>query len=214
MGPMILARKIKLEVSEEDAKTLEFMQGKCRGLYNWWVMRLRNGERWPGWKVAKATLQESRKHDPELNQVYGKLLQEVYFRLDEAMKAFFRRVKNGEKPGFPRVRPRHCFFTLVYPAMYIQIEGKRLRLPTGGKGRNKRYPEIVAKLTEAAPASYKEVAISRDGQGHYYATFVHEVAEETGEHAGVLAIDLGIKTLATGINEQGRFYHIGGFKGG
>jgi putative transposase len=30
----------------------------------------------------------------------------------------------------------------------------------------------------------------------------------------VLAIDLGVKTLATGVNEQGRFYHIGGFKGG
>ena len=32
---MILTKKIKLEVSEEDAKALEFMQAKCRGLYNW-----------------------------------------------------------------------------------------------------------------------------------------------------------------------------------
>lgn len=31
--------------------------------------------------------------------------------------------------------------------------------------------------------------------------------------ARVLAIDLGIKTLAVGANEHGRFYHIGGFKG-
>ena len=29
----------------------------------------------------------------------------------------------------------------------------------------------------------------------------------------VVAFDLGIKTLAVGVNEQGRFYHIGGFKG-
>ena len=98
---MILAKKIKIEVSAEDAKTLEFMQGKCRALYNWWIMRLRNGERWPGYKIAKRTLQASRKHDPELNDVYGKLLAEVYFRIEDAMKAFFRRVKNGEKPGFP-----------------------------------------------------------------------------------------------------------------
>jgi len=41
---MLLCTKIKLEVSESDAATLEFMQGKCRGLYNWWVMRLRDGE--------------------------------------------------------------------------------------------------------------------------------------------------------------------------
>ena len=29
----------------------------------------------------------------------------------------------------------------------------------------------------------------------------------------VVAFDLGIKTLAMGVNEQGRFYHIGGEKG-
>ena len=43
---MLLCQKIKIDVSKQDAATLEFMQGKCRGLYNWWVMRLRNGERW------------------------------------------------------------------------------------------------------------------------------------------------------------------------
>jgi len=58
---MLLCKKIKLEVSEEDAQALEFMQAKCRGLYNWWIMRLRDGEKWPGWKEAKATLQESNK---------------------------------------------------------------------------------------------------------------------------------------------------------
>ncbi len=30
---------------------------------------------------------------------------------------------------------------------------------------------------------------------------------------GIVAFDLGIKTLATGYTDQGRFYHIGGFKG-
>jgi putative transposase len=30
---------------------------------------------------------------------------------------------------------------------------------------------------------------------------------------GIVAFDLGIKTLATGVTDQGRFYHIGGFKG-
>jgi transposase len=30
---------------------------------------------------------------------------------------------------------------------------------------------------------------------------------------GIVAFDLGIKTLATGYTDQGRFYHIGGFRG-
>ena len=210
---MLLCKKIKLEVSEEDAAALEFMQAKCRGLYNWWIGRLRDGEKWPGWKDAKATLQDSKQHDPELCQVYGKLLHEVYFRAEKAMQAFFRRCKAGETPGFPRVRPRHDFFTLIYPAMYLKVQGERLILPTGGKGKHKRFATIVAQLTEEAPTSFREVAISRDARGNYYASFVSEQPEQPATTTGVVAFDLGIKTLATGVNEQGRVYSIGGFKG-
>jgi putative transposase len=170
---MLLSKKIKLEVSEADAAALEFMQGKCRGLYNWWVMLLRDGEHWPGVYEAKKSLQASKRHDPELEFVYGKLLHEVYYRLDNAMKAFWRRLEAGEAPGFPRVRPRHNFFTLCYPACYLKIIGDKLILPTGGGGRHgpKRFSNIAAKLTEVPPAGFREVAISRDARGNYSASF-------------------------------------------
>lgn len=117
---MKLCRKIKIEVSAQDAEALEFMQGKCRGLYNWWIGKLRNGERW-NLNRAKKSLKESKVHDPEMRFVYGKLLAEVYFRLDGAMQGFFKRVAVGvAKPGFPRFKPRHQFFTLLYPAMYLE----------------------------------------------------------------------------------------------
>jgi putative transposase len=211
---MLLGKKVRLQVSEQDAATLEIMQGKCRGLYNWWVMKLRAGERW-NWQDAKKTLVESRQYDPAIDQVYGKLLAEVYFRLDKAMKAFWRRCAAGEKPGFPRVRPRHQFFTLCYPAMYVQVDGKTVLLPTGGgQGKkNKPYPTIRAQLTESVPPGYKEVAINRDARGHYHASFVYEVQEAESQGRHIVAFDLGIKTLASGVNEHGRFYHIGGFKG-
>src|SRR5712691_2547184 len=210
---MLLSKKIKIEVSEQDAATLEFMQGKCRGLYNWWVMRLRAGERW-NFAEAKKSLQESKQYDPELHQVYGKLLHEVYYRLDNAMKAFWRRLEAGEKPGFPRVRPRHNLFTLCYPAMYLKIMGNVLILPTGGKGKKKKYPNIIATLTELPPADFREVAVSRDARGHYYASFSYKEQEAEQEQGSVVAFDLGIKTLAVGVNEQGRVYSVGGFKGG
>ena len=177
-------------------------------------MKLKNGEKW-NLKKAKASLQESKEYDPELKYVYGKLLAEVYFRLDGAMQAFFRRVQNGETPGFPRVRPRHCFFTLIYPAMYIKIKGKKLILPTGGGGRHgpKAYPDIEAEMTEEPPEGFREVVISRDARGNYYASFSYQKQEQEQQQGSVVAFDLGIKALATGVNEQGRFYHIGGFKG-
>ncbi|NUM37461.1 MAG: transposase, partial [Candidatus Brocadiae bacterium] len=81
------------------------MQSKCRGLYNWWIAKLKGGESWRVYE-AKKTLQASKAYDPEINQVYGKLLAEVYFRIDKAMKVFFRRCKKGEKKkGFPRFKP-------------------------------------------------------------------------------------------------------------
>src|SRR6266480_552628 len=223
---MLLCKKIKIEVSNQDAATLEFMQGKCRGPYNWWVMKLRGGV---SWKIydAKKSLQESKQYDPELQYVYGKLLHEVFFRLDKAMEAFFRRLQAGEKiPGFPRVKPRHQFFTLCYPAMYLdKIKGNTIVLPTGagGKWGPKRYPNIVARLSEMPPKHFREVAVSRDARGNYYCSFVYDEVEqdiEVDEHEtrplreeSIIAVDLGIKTLATGVNDQGRFYHIGGFKG-
>jgi IS605 OrfB family transposase len=233
---MLLCKKIKIEVSEHDAQALEFMQAKCQGLYNWWVMRLRNGERW-NLERAKKSLRESKQYDPELRFVYGKLLAEVYFRLDKAMQAFFDRVAKGEKPGFPRFKPRHQFFTLCYPAMYLDVQdGNTIILPTGG-GHSwgpKRYQNIVAHLTEQPPHGFHEVAVSRDARGNYYCSFVYDDAEQQQEpeSAGhttdkqrkkrkqrplrdesIVAFDLGIKTLATGYTDQGRFYHIGGFKG-
>src|SRR5690242_8624729 len=190
---MLLCKKIKLEVSARDAATLEFMQGKCRGLYNWWVMKLQNGARW-NFKEAKKTLKESRRFDPQINAVYGKLLAEVFYRLDKAMQAFFRRVAEGEqKPGFPRVKPRHQFFTLCYPAMYLQVQKQTIILPTGGGGNwgAKRYPNVVAHMTEEPPPAFREVAVSRDARGTYYASFVYEVPERPREATGIVAFDLG-----------------------
>ncbi len=149
------------------------------------------------------------------------------------MQAFFRRIATGEKPGFPRFKPRHQFFTLCYPSMYLQVQNETIILPTGGGGNwgPKRYQNIVAHLTEEPPNRFHEVAVSRDARGNYYCSFVYDDAEQCEDDAhrthegpkkltqrplrdeGIVAFDLGIKTLATGVNDQGRFYHIGGFRG-
>jgi putative transposase len=155
----------------------------------------------------------------------------------EFMQAFFRRVVEGEmKPGFPRVKPRHQFFTLCYPAAYLEVQGNTITLPTGGGGNwgPKRYPNIIAHLTETPPEHFREVAVCRDSYGNYYCSFVYDEEDVVQDgkddkrnhrkgpkiqkkraisENGIVAIDLGIKTLATGVTGHGRFYHIGGFKG-
>src|SRR6516162_7178130 len=149
---------VEYNISNSDA--LEFMQVKCRGLYNWWVMRLKSGKRW-NFERAKKSLRRSKQYDPELRYVYGKLLAEVYYRLDRAMQAFLRHLAAGEKPGFPRFKPRHQFFTLCYAAMYLHVQDKTVILPTGGGGNwgPKLRQNIVAHLTEEPPEHFHEVAV-------------------------------------------------------
>lgn len=144
---------------------------------------------------------------PEFSLVYNKCLSAALFRLDRAFKGFFRRLKTGDKPGFPRFKGRQYFFTLEYPAMYVKVKGKALVLPTAGK-----LPVIKVKLTEPVPEKYTTVYITKNSKG-YFASFGYDTEEKHCDNNGVLAIDLGIKTLATCVNNVGRFYHVGGFKG-
>jgi putative transposase len=101
--------------------------------------------------------------------------------------------------------------------MYLEVKDGILYLPTAGRGKHKRFSTIEARLTEPAPRKFGEVAISRDARGNYYASFTYEEEKQVASHEDtqpdVVAFDLGIKTLATGVNEQGRVYTVSGFKG-
>jgi putative transposase len=71
----------------------------------------------------------------------------------------------------------------------------------------------VAPLAEVPPCGFREVAISRDARGHYFASFVYERPEQEERGGSIVAFDVGLKTLAVGVNEHGRVYAIGGMKG-
>ena len=42
--------------------------------------------------------------------------QDVLKRLDKAFQAFFRRLKKGDKPGFPRLRSKDRYDSLTFPS--------------------------------------------------------------------------------------------------
>lgn len=52
----------------------------------------------------------------------------VFRRLDLAFKAFFRRVKAGGTPGYPRFKGRDRFGTLIFGDQGWKLEGKNLAL--------------------------------------------------------------------------------------
>ncbi len=63
-----------------------------------------------------AQLKEIRVFDPERQGRWSFSSQQATLRrLDAAMGAFFRRLRNGEKPGYPRFKPVARFDTVTFP---------------------------------------------------------------------------------------------------
>lgn len=52
---MVFCKKMRLIIRERDAITLKFMQAKCWGLYNWWLIQIRNGKKWKVYNAAIAS---------------------------------------------------------------------------------------------------------------------------------------------------------------
>ena len=59
-------------------------------------------------------LTECRRELSEMNGIPAQLQRGTLKRLDEACKQFYRRVKRGEKPSFPRFKGRGWFDTLEF----------------------------------------------------------------------------------------------------
>lgn len=98
--------KYKLAPTPEQAAKLNWTLWRCRELYNAALQ-----ERRDAWKMSQVSISYyQQKRDlptikelrPEYAEIHAHVLQDVLKRLDNAFAAFFRRVKHGEKPGYPR----------------------------------------------------------------------------------------------------------------
>lgn len=112
--------------------------------------------------------------------------------LDKAFKAFFRRVKAGEKLGYPRFKGRHRFHSFAFKQFGVgaKLEGRRLKLFGIGRVAVRWHRELEGKV-KTVPIIYKA--------GRWYACFVCEIPDKpelpkTGRPIGV---DVGIASLIT-----------------
>jgi putative transposase len=79
----------------------------------------------------------TRKTNPFYAEINFSSAQATMRRLDKAYKAFFRRVKAGEKPGYPRFKGRDRFDAIEFPTYGdgIKLNGNRLRIQAVGSVR-------------------------------------------------------------------------------
>jgi putative transposase len=136
----------------------------------------------PGWKVEY----------PFLNNAHSQCLLEACRRVDLAFQAFFRRVKAGEKPGYPRFKGHGWYDSFTYPQYGngVKLEGNCLFLSKIG--------HVRVKLHRPVEGVIKTVTIRRDTVGNWYACLSCKVeAKPLPVIDNVVGIDLGLKTFAT-----------------
>jgi len=143
----------------------------------------------PIWKSEK----------PELSQVHSQVLQNVTERVELAYQAFFRRVKAGEEPGYPRFKAYGVYDSFTFTQSGFKLEGERLTLSKIGDVRIKLHRPICCKI--------KTLTVQRDAVGNWYACFScapsgHPEATALEPTPNVVGIDLGLTTFAYFSNGQ------------
>src|SRR5260221_13338169 len=98
--------KYKLKPTPEQERALAFVVRRCRELYNAALQERRDAWHKCGVSVTaagqSAQLPAVKAVRPESHDIQSQVVQEVLTRLDRAFHAFFRPIKNGETPGYPR----------------------------------------------------------------------------------------------------------------
>ena len=91
----------------------------CRELYNAALTERREAYRMVGKSInyfdQAHQLKEIRYERPDLCTVNFSACQDVLRRLDKAFKAFFERIKRGDKPGFPRYKGKNRYNSITWP---------------------------------------------------------------------------------------------------
>ena len=141
---------------------------------------------------AKA-LTEWRRSDSEASGLPANLQRATLKRLDEAYRGFFRRMVNGEKPGFPRFRGAGRFVSFGFAEFSgITLKARRLRFKGMPGGLRVHWHRDIP---QGAPL--KGCVFKRDTKGWTVAFVVSVAGAELRAPQRTVGVDLGIQTFAT-----------------
>jgi putative transposase len=137
-----------------------------------------------------------RQHDPAFLAVNAQSAQVTLKRLHMAFKAFFRRCKAGETPGFPRFKSRDRF-----PGFGFKTHGDGFRFTPGQSWRHGRLRlsgigEMAARGEARTSGRVVCCDIQRKADGWYLSLVIEcEPHRESGERE--CGLDWGVETFAT-----------------
>jgi putative transposase len=198
--------QFRLYPTKKQVSILERWLVWCCETYNAALDERRSAYRMAGLSLSYAhqcaELPACKEVRPELGEVPAQVLQDVIKRVDRAFADFFRRVQEGQKPGYPRFKSRFRYDSLTFK----QYQNSFDVLP--GTKKNKATL-VLAKLGQVKMVMHRSIKgtpktaiVKRTPTGKWLVSISVELAEE--EAAGkrlpvcteAVGIDVGLSTFA------------------
>jgi putative transposase len=187
--------KYRMYPTNQQARLLNEQLALCAELYNAALQERKDAYRMCGITISyaqqAAQLPEIKEIRPEYQQIHSQVLQDVLRRVDKAFRAFFRRVKARQKPGYPRFKSRFRYGSLTYPQVGFGID-KRGHLSLSKMG------DLKIKMHRPLQGKVKTCTITRSATDKWYCCFSCDEVEAVVLPAcqGQVGIDVGLKTFA------------------
>jgi putative transposase len=186
--------KYRLYPTAKQKKALQSSLDACRWVYNETL-----ATRKKAWEEKQESLSLYDTHNlltqwkelnPDLTNAYSQCLQNAQLRVDLAFKSFFRRIKAGEKPCYPRFRSFDRYDSFTFPQSGFRLSGDKLRLSRIGSVKMRNHREIDGMI--------KTLTIRRSSTGKWYASFSCEVLPHPLPKIDpVIGVDVGCSAFAT-----------------
>lgn len=193
---LIKTFKYRIYPTKRQEALLNFTLEECRWVYNHLL-----AERKRSWEEDKkgltyysqsAVLPGLKKERESLLVVNATMLQNVAMRVDLAFKAFFRRVKNKEKPGYPRFKGKGQYNSITFPQGPI---GCRIK---NGKLWVSKIGDIKIIISRELEGKLKIVNVRKSSNGKWFVSFNCEIqSKHLPKTNKTVGIDVGLKTFAT-----------------
>jgi len=161
---VLKAYKYRLYPNKATAEKLQWVLDRCRGLYNAALQERRDAYRLAGKSITyydqANQLPDIKEIREEYQVIHSQVLQDTLRRADKAFKAFFRRVKQGQTPGYPRFQGKNHYDSFTYPqAGFSLTHDNRVCLSKIGSIKIKWHRPQIGKI--------KTCTLKREGNCWY-----------------------------------------------
>jgi putative transposase len=206
---VIRAYKFRLRPTVRQEQALREMLADHCSLYNGALQERRDGYRHSSktsirYGQQSAQLKEIRTFDPERQGRWSFSSQQATLRrLNKAFGAFFRRVKAGQTPGYPRFKGVGHFDTVEFPKDGDGCRWDSTPHDTQTRVRLQGVGHVRVHQHRPVRGRVKTISVKRDGKHWYVILACDNVpAEPLPATGSVVGIDMGVTHFLTTSNGE------------